>query len=100
MRTDRREDWVLRLFTRTFQNGFSKFRTYGFGIEFRPAPNISISFNPDFENNLDFSQYIGTYDDATATETFGKRYVFGELEQKTYSGSIRLNWTFSPTLSL
>jgi hypothetical protein len=100
LRTDDREDWILRLNTSNFQNGFSNFWNYGFGIEFRPAPNISISFNPDFENNLDFSQYIGTYDDATATETFGKRYVFGELEQKTYSGSIRLNWTFSPTLSL
>jgi Domain of unknown function (DUF5916) len=100
LRTDRREDWVLRLFTRTFQNGFSKFWTFGFGIEYRPLPNITIIFNPDFENNLDFSQYIGAYDDETATETYGKRYVFGELEQKTYSASIRLNWTFSPTLSL
>jgi len=98
--TDSRENWILRLRANTYQNGFSKFWNFGFGIEFRPASNISISFNPDFENNLDFSQYIETYDDATATETFGKRYVFGELKQKTYSGSIRLNWTFSPTLSL
>lgn len=100
LNTDRREDWVLRLFTRTFRNGFSKFLSYGFGIEFRPVSNISIILNPAFENNFDFSQYIGAYDDPTATKTFGKRYVFGELEQKTFSSSIRLNWTFSPTLSL
>jgi hypothetical protein len=63
LRSDDRKDWILRLYTSNFQNGFSNFWNYGFGIEFRPAPNISISFNPDFENNLDFSQYIGTYDD-------------------------------------
>jgi len=98
--TDERKDWILRLYGNTFQNGFSKFHSIGFGIEYRPAPNISISIGPEYDWNLDFSQYIDTYDDSLATETFGKRYVFGELEQKTYSGSIRLNWTFSPTLSL
>ena len=100
LRTDNREDWILRLNTNTFQNRFSKFWNFGLGIEVRLASNISISFNPDFDNNLDFSQYIDTYEDPLATETFGKRYVFGELKQKTYSGSIRLNWTFSPNLSL
>jgi len=100
LRTDDRKDWILRLYGSIWQNGFSKFRSIGFGIEYRPVPNISISIRPEYDWNLDFSQYIGTYDDPLATETFGKRYVFGELEQKTYSGRIRLNWTFSPTLSL
>jgi len=98
--TDSRKDWILRLYGSTFQNGFSKFRSIGFGIEYRPVPNISFSISPEYEWNLDFSQYIDTYDDSLATETFGKRYVYGELDHKTYSASIRLNWTFSPTLSL
>ncbi|GBD86247.1 hypothetical protein BMS3Abin03_00160 [bacterium BMS3Abin03] len=100
LRTDNRNDWILNFYTNMFQNGFSEFWSFGFGIEIRPAPNISISFDPGLENNHDYSQYIGAYDDPLATETFGKRYVFGELNQKTYSASIRLNWTFSPTLSL
>jgi hypothetical protein len=100
LHTDSRKDWILRVYGNTFQNGFSKFHSIGFGIEYRPAPNISFSIGPEYDWNLDYSQYIDTYDDSLATETYGKRYVFGELEQKTYSGSIRLNWTFSPTLSL
>ncbi|MDZ7262382.1 MAG: DUF5916 domain-containing protein, partial [candidate division KSB1 bacterium] len=34
-----------------------------------------------------------------ATTTFGKRYVFAELDHTTLSASIRLNWTFTPQLS-
>ena len=46
------------------------------------------------------AQYIGSFGDPTATQTFGKRYVFGTLEQRSFSATTRLNWTFSPTLSL
>ncbi len=100
LNTDERKDWILRLYGNTWQNGFSKFRSVGFGIEYRPVPNISFSISPEYDWNLDFSQYIDTFDDPLATETFGKRYVYGELDHKTYSANIRLNWTFSPTLSL
>ena len=100
LRTDRRNDWVISMYGNTWQNGFSKFRSVGFRVEFRPTANISFSINPEYDWNLDYSQYIGTYNDPLAAQTFGKRYVFGELDQKTYSSSIRLNWTFSTTLSL
>ena len=100
LRTDRRNDWVISMYGDTWQNGFSKFRSVGFGIEFRPVPNISFTISPEYDWNLDFSQYIGTFDDPLAVRTYGKRYVYGELDHKTYSASIRLNWTFSPTLSL
>ncbi len=43
---------------------------------------------------------MDTYDDPTATHTYGSRYVFAELNQQTLSASIRLNWTFTPHLSL
>ncbi len=34
------------------------------------------------------------------TPTFGHRYVFARLEQRVVSAEIRLNWTFTPRLSL
>ncbi|PIS46320.1 MAG: hypothetical protein COT22_00600, partial [Ignavibacteria bacterium CG08_land_8_20_14_0_20_37_9] len=34
------------------------------------------------------------------TPTFGKRYVFADMTQKTVSANIRVNWTFTPVLSL
>lgn len=100
LRSDRREDWVVHLYGNTWQNGFSNFLGIGFGIEFRPLPNISFSISPGYDWNYDYSQYIDTYNDPTATQTYGKRYVFGELDQKIFSSDIRLNWIFNPSLSL
>jgi len=39
-------------------------------------------------------------DDPLMTSTYGARYVFGDIKQKVLSGSIRLNWTFTPKLTL
>ena len=47
-----------------------------------------------------YSQWVDSYDDPTAVNTFGKRYVFALLDQKTFGAGIRLNWTFTPQLSL
>ena len=70
------------------------------GINFRPASNIVLSISPGFSKNFDNSQYIGTFSDPYAVNTYKNRYVFGELEQTTFSAGIRLNWTFTPELSL
>ena len=59
-----------------------------------------MSFNPQFSRVFEYAQYVDTFDDPTAANTYGKRYVFGELDQKTLSASVRLNWTFTPQLSL
>jgi hypothetical protein len=34
------------------------------------------------------------------TETYGVRYIFGTLDQKLLSATMRLDWAFTPTLSL
>ena len=41
-----------------------------------------------------------TLDDPTATATYGRRYVFAQLDQTTLSANIRLNVSFTPTMSL
>jgi len=46
------------------------------------------------------AQYVATVPDTTAGATYGARYVFGTLEQTSISLDTRLNWTFSPKLSL
>jgi hypothetical protein len=46
------------------------------------------------------AQYLDTVADPTATATYGYRYVFGRLDQTELSGDFRVNWAFSPTLSL
>ncbi|MGD8779896.1 MAG: DUF5916 domain-containing protein [Ignavibacteria bacterium] len=101
MGSDSRKNWVV------FFNGSVSQRkedSWSWGlsadIEFRPSSNISFSIGPSYDFSKSPAQYINSFDDPTATSTFNKRYVFGELKQKTVSANIRINWTFTPKLSL
>jgi hypothetical protein len=49
---------------------------------------------------VDVDQYITAVGDLNATQTYGNRYVFSDIEQHTLIVNLRLNWTFSPTMSL
>jgi hypothetical protein len=69
-------------------------------ISWRPSSNLSLSFGPEYAVNRDASQYLRRVADPLATATFGSRYVFGELDQRTLAANIRANWTFTPALSL
>lgn len=69
-------------------------------LEYKPAPNVSFTIGPSFNRNATQAQWVGSYVDPTAIATYGSRYVFADMDQKTISANIRLNWTFSPELSL
>jgi len=70
------------------------------GIQWKPAANVQINFNPSFDRNHQDSQWVGAVADPGATATYGQRYVFAQLDQTTLSGGFRLNWAFSPNVSL
>jgi len=98
--SDTRKDWVVSFGGGTYQ-GKPSYQWYvNAGLEIRPLANISFTLSPQFERVFEYAQYVDTYDDLLASHTYGKRYVFGELDQKTLSASLRLNWTFTPRLSL
>ncbi|HKJ45963.1 MAG TPA: DUF5916 domain-containing protein [Balneolales bacterium] len=69
-------------------------------VKWKPAVNLSISVNPSYSWSYDKAHYINTFTDPTATQTYDHRYVFAVLDQNTISSSIRVNWTFTPKLSL
>lgn len=70
------------------------------GIELKPVSSLSLNIAPSFERVLEDAQYVTTQSDPTASATFGNRYAFATLDQKTISAQIRLNWAFTPRLSL
>jgi hypothetical protein len=70
------------------------------GLTWKPAAAVSVKFGPEYERSRMGAQYVGTFADSFATATFGNRYVFAYLDQTTLSANLRVNWTFSPTLSL
>jgi Domain of unknown function (DUF5916) len=93
----------------SFNAGFSsyyqqeraeQFVNFRVGVEWKPSTNLTLSFEPNLERSFTSAQYVGTFADPTASATFGNRYVFGELNQTSIAGDIRLNWIFNPRLSL
>ena len=72
----------------------------GPSVEVRPAPAVSLSLGPDLSLGHDARQYVTAFDEPAAAATFGRRYVFAELDQATVSLVGRLDWTFTPDLTL
>jgi len=62
--------------------------------------NGNQTVGPEYNFTYAKFQWVDNIEDQYATETYNTRYVFGELSQETISANIRLNWIFSPTLSL
>ena len=66
----------------------------------RPASNLNLSFGPNFNKNRSTGQFVRSVGDALATSTYGRRYVFADLNQTTLFMDTRVEWTFTPLLSL
>jgi hypothetical protein len=98
--SDDKKNVVFGLGTHSYQADFDNFIEYDLSCEYRPTSNFTISAAPFISREFQRSMYINTFSDVYAVNTFGNRYVFGELDQKTLGANIRLNWTFTPTLSL
>ncbi len=64
------------------------------------APNVSVDLNPSYGYGSTNNQYVTTVADPTATLFYGNRYVFATLFEKTLSMTTRLDWTFTPALTL
>ena len=77
---------------------------HGLGTSFRvsaqPSDAVSVSLAPEVEVRGNPRQYVTAFGEPVAEATFGRRYVFGQLESSTASLEARLDWLFSPTLSL
>ena len=72
----------------------------GLSLTIRPSSALELQVNPEFSKQLDTDQYITSVDDEAAATTFGTRYVFGDIEQTSFSVGLRANWTFTPELTL
>jgi hypothetical protein len=78
----------------------SYLRRYGASITSRPMSYVAVSLQPTFSRSHDFTQYVSAFADPNARRTFGQRYVFAELEQRSFELGTRVDCTFNPRLSL
>ena len=67
-------------------------------INVRPTAAVSFQFGPSCVRGFTAAQFVTSQPDSNGP-TFGARYVFGELSQRQFDLTTRLNLTFNPTLS-
>ncbi|MEM6328192.1 MAG: DUF5916 domain-containing protein [Bacteroidota bacterium] len=69
-------------------------------VSARPSSAVSVSVEPSVSVRGDPRQFVTAFDAPSATRTFGRRYVFGQIDQTIIALATRLDWTFTPTLTL
>ncbi len=64
-------------------------------MSYKPTNYLSISISPGFSKSFSDLQYV------TKTSYNGyDRYIFGSIDRKTLSASIRVNFNLTPDLTL
>jgi hypothetical protein len=71
-----------------------------FNLDWRPTTSLRIRFSPNWSGGTSTGQYVRSVQDALASSTFGRRYVFADIHQTTIAMDTRVEWTFTPTVSL
>ncbi len=99
--TDRRKKVVVRsnIFARKTNAG-THAANGRISFEVKPASNVSFEIGPRYSWEQEDAQYYSTVVDAAATHTYGERYIFSDLEYRQFSIESRVDWTFTPKLTL
>jgi hypothetical protein len=99
--SDGRKPWVFGFSIFSYRNNIHDWmRSLDTDIEWKPKPNVSLSLGPQVSVNDEPAQWVGAFADPVAVKTFGTRYVFASMHQTEIAANLRLNWTFTPWLSL
>ena len=69
-------------------------------LDIKAGERLTIEAGPEYSRGRDPAQYIGSRADPLATATFGRRYVFGDIDQRELSMQTRVNLLLTPTMSL
>lgn len=69
-------------------------------LKWKPGTQITLTVGPEYYRRFGKRQWVGNFQDVFATKTYNTRYVFGDINQKSISANIRLNWTITPKMSL
>ena len=68
-------------------------------IEVNLGTRLRIAFDPGFNNQVQIDQYLDSFEDETAVEMFGTRHIVAQMDRKTISAELRVDYTFTPKLS-
>jgi len=69
-------------------------------FKLKPLPSLEIEIGPEFTRSLTDAQYVRTLVDPAVTAMYGKRYVFGAIDQTELVMDTRVNVILSPKMSI
>jgi hypothetical protein len=95
--TDDRKEVRLSLSSnggRALDNSFNFFGIGG-GVSYRPFNTLRISLNPSFDINNDQLQFVENVEVGNDV-----KYINAKINQRTFSTSLRVNYTINPNLTL
>jgi hypothetical protein len=99
--SDNRKTIVLSVYNGMYRRPEEGYSWYtDFSIRWKPRSNFSLSVGPSYSYEKSELQWVTRMDDELMAETYGTRYIFGRIEQRVLSSNIRMNWIFTPKLSL
>lgn len=67
-------------------------------VAFKPSTQWDFSLSPNFLRDQTARQYFSTREDGGPL-TFGRRYIFGFLDQSVFTSVVRLNYAITPDLT-
>ncbi len=72
----------------------------GLEVVYKPSSALRISTGPEYTWNQEQLQWVGSVGDPLMEATGGRRYIFSEMDYREFALTTRVDWTFSPKLSL
>ncbi|MDX1673231.1 MAG: DUF5916 domain-containing protein [Longimicrobiales bacterium] len=98
--TDRRKPVSLRASVSYDRGEGGRRLEGGLGVTLRPGTSWELQLQPSYSDRSDAAQYVTAVADPSFAPTYGARYIFGELDRRSFSLETRLNVTFTPALTL
>jgi hypothetical protein len=83
----------------TFPGGYAD-RRFSLSLGWQPSAALKVGMEGEMRLNRFTNQFVAAIPDSTAKETFGSRYVFGELGQTQVSFTANVDWVITPKLSI
>ena len=69
-------------------------------VRVQPSERLQVVVTPRYKEDNSGHQYVTETQTLPYSPTFGVRYLFADLNRRTISMETRLDWTFTPKLSL
>jgi len=99
--TNWQRPWVVELGGNVWEWGDGSSGAYLWtDVSVRPLPSLRLSFGMRRSWQDTRHQWVDNVDDPAMTATYGTRHVFGRMDYDELSFPTRVDWTFTPKLTL